>query len=231
MRRRFGAMVGRGIGALIAILAAVPIGCSSPWLELARDPCLPGNVRVEGVCVLSPHALSPEAPDASWDDLPAAPLDFACSGCALALPASLAAALGPGEDPVFALRVRLADGAAPVTSDPDLRYVVELTAPPAFPHRAVDRLLATSGGLAYEKAGAVVELSAGSASAVGFAWRSDGFAASVPWNLIGFRGGVTARAYVERFADGRWAPVGPPPAGRALCERTARELDPCGVVP
>jgi hypothetical protein len=194
---------------LLAIAALAP-GCdlgigSPPYKNLGADPCLPGNVRVgSGPCQIAIPSYDAAAAAPRWADVATIPVGSDCTACGTPVPVGIRAGLYPTSVDWLVFRVFLAGGAAP-SSDPTLRYVLELRAGPASRHRAVEAFVLGSTGSAWLKGGAAV--TGASDATPGIDTRPDGFVVSLSRTALGFQRGATAQVRVERNDANGWEKV------------------------
>lgn len=222
----------------LLLVACVAVGCN--W-GLGSDPgltphCAIGHVPDTGGCRV-PHATI--AIDGKTDDwrISGIPLDATCTSppCDALLPDALAVAIDPCTtgtcDPNVFFRLRLAGGAAPVTTDVNVRYELVLAPTAERPAAETDALVATALGPTYEKNDVDVSPPSG-ATAYQLVWTPDGFEAAIPVSYLPLRGAAIASVFAARATGSTWTPVSDPAPHATICWDTYPDLDdPCDVAP
>ena len=203
---------------------------SDPYAGIADDPCLPGNVReTSQACVVPSWGVTIDGATKEWASVPevATPNGCASGACEPALVVErvqLARIVTMAPTYRFEFRVQLA--APPLTTDPDVSYVVQLESTYQRWRDDVDALVATSTGLRYQRNGLFVEPPSNFVHGYNLAWTDDGFEGTINTDYVPFPDGAILTFGTKRAGE----TVYKAPAMAACWADDDVASDPCSAI-
>ena len=184
---------------------------SDPYAGIADDPCQPGNLRETGeACVVPTWGVKIDGETKEWTSVPALATPNGCASgtCEPALVVDrvqLARIPTLAPDVRFEFRVQLA--APPLTTDPDVSYVVQLASTYQRWRDDLDALVASATGVRYQRNGIYIEPPSNFTHGYNFAFTADGFEGTINSDYVPFPDGANITFYTMRAGQTVYTPA------------------------